>query len=61
MYAAAEYIEIIVIYGECGRNAREAGRQDNRSEIGDGTRDVRPVENEEIVLNTFEENPLQVN
>jgi hypothetical protein len=57
MYAAAEYIEIIVIYGECGRNAREAGRQDNRSEIGD----VRPVENEEIVLNTFEENPLQVN
>jgi hypothetical protein len=26
MYAAAEYIEIIVIYGVCGRNAREAAR-----------------------------------
>jgi hypothetical protein len=31
----------------------------NRSDIGGPTRDVRMVENEEIVLNTFEENPTR--
>lgn len=87
MYAAAEYIEMIMIYGECGRSAREAatvyrerfpnrnqypdhktilnaivrGRETgqvtpNRSEIGGPTRNVRTVENEEIVLNMFQEN-----
>jgi hypothetical protein len=37
---------------------RETGQvTSNRSEVGGSTRDVRMVENEEIVLNTFEENP----
>jgi hypothetical protein len=26
MYSAADYVEMLIIFGECGRNAREAAR-----------------------------------
>jgi hypothetical protein len=26
MYCAADYVEMLLIYGECGRNARAAAR-----------------------------------
>lgn len=26
MYSAADYVNMVIIYGECGRNAREAAR-----------------------------------
>jgi predicted DNA-binding protein YlxM (UPF0122 family) len=85
MYSAADYVEMLLIYGECGRNARAAARMyaqrfpnrnhpnhkvilsaiartieaghilPNRKETGGAPRTVRTVENEEAILDAFEE------
>lgn len=85
MYAATDYVEMIIIYGECGRNARETARvfaerfpdrnrpdhkvvlraiartQETgqvapmRDEAGGRPRNARTLENEEAILNAFEE------
>jgi hypothetical protein len=85
MYPAAGYVGILLIYGECGRNARAAARMyaqrfpnrnhpnhkvilsatartieighilPNRKETGGAPRTVRTVENEEAILDAFEE------
>ncbi|KAJ3629816.1 hypothetical protein MTP99_014183 [Tenebrio molitor] len=81
MYSASatDYVEMLIIYGKCGRSAREAARVyaqrfpnrnnpdhktilcyrtilPNSKEIGDATRrPVRTVENEESILDAFED------
>jgi DNA-binding NarL/FixJ family response regulator len=74
MYSAADYVEILLIHGECGRNARAAARMyhkvilstvartiktghilPNRKETDGAPRTARTVENEEAILDAFEE------
>jgi hypothetical protein len=91
MYSAADYVEILLIHGECGRNARAAARMyaqrfpnrnnpnhevilsaiartietghilPNRKETGGAPRTVRIVENEEVILDAFEEVAQELN
>lgn len=85
MFSLDDYTEMIIIYGECGRNARETARVFSqrfpdrpldskvilrtitrtretgqvvplRKGIGGAPKRIRTVENEEAVLNAFEEN-----
>jgi hypothetical protein len=85
MYSAADYVEMLLIYGECERNARAAAGMyaqrfpnrnhpnhkvilsatartieighilPNRKESSGAPRTVRTVENEEAILDAFEE------